>query len=81
MGGWVSRCVCACVCVPVSASVCAIPLSLHLLLIFCLSLLMQLFLEQAKACFAKHDPEGTDEVSAWEIKVSNHVSFQASALK
>jgi len=67
--------VCAHVCV------CAIPLSLHLLLIFCLSLLMQLFLEQAKACFAKHDPEGTDEVSAWEIKVSNHVSFQASALK
>jgi len=63
--------VCAhvCVCVPVSACVCAIPLSLHLLLIFCLSLCMQLFLEQAKACFAKHDPEGTDEVSAWEIKV------------
>ena len=30
---------------------------------------MQLFLEKAKACYGKYDPEGSGEVSAWEVKV------------
>ena len=46
-------CVCVCVCARVS-SVCACA---------------QAFLEKAQANFAKFDPEGTGEVSAWEAKV------------